>query len=97
MELLLELSQVLCLLFLVMGGMLETLGSMINMPTKAGGFLVHAIMSIGSGVVFALILDWLLQSWSLAVILGLLFGFAMWVAGPMTNSPLSFFRRTSVY
>ncbi|HAU0840117.1 TPA: hypothetical protein JBI94_05730 [Legionella pneumophila] len=73
--------------FLVMGGMLETLGSMINMPTKGGGLLVHAVMSIGSGIAFALVLDWLMHSWVSAILLGLLFGFAMWVGGPMTVLP----------
>ncbi|KTD64537.1 hypothetical protein [Legionella spiritensis] len=73
--------------FLYMGGMLETLGSMINMPTKTGGFLVHAIVSIVSGIAFVLIFGWLIHSWAWAIIMGLLFGFGMWVAGPMTFLP----------
>lgn len=73
--------------FLVMGGMLETLGGLINMRTKEGGLLVHALMSIGSGIVFALVLDWLIHSWFSAILLGLLFGLAMWIGGPMTFLP----------
>ncbi len=73
--------------FLVMSGMLETLGGIIDMPSKLGGLIVHAVMSIGSGIAFALILGWFIQSWISAVFWGLLFGLGMWIAGPMTLLP----------
>ncbi|WP_454784289.1 hypothetical protein [Legionella sp. WA2024007413] len=74
--------------FLAHAGMIETLGMIINMPTIAGGLVVHAVVSIGSGIAFALILGWLINSWIIAVVLGLLFGVAMWVGGPMTLLPV---------
>lgn len=73
--------------FLLMGGMTETVGAMIGMPTKFGGLLVHAGMSIAAGIGFALVLGWLIHSWLGAVIWGLLFGIGMWFAGPMTLLP----------
>ncbi|AUH73517.1 hypothetical protein [Legionella sainthelensi] len=73
--------------FLVHAGMLETLGNIINLPTVTGGLLVHAVVSIGGGIAFALILGWLINSWISAIGLGVLFGFALWVGGPMTLLP----------
>lgn len=74
--------------FLAHAGMLETLGKIINMPTVTGGLFVHTIVSIGSGIGFALVLGWLINSWLVALVLGVLFGFAMWVGGPMTLLPV---------
>ncbi|KTD22277.1 Uncharacterised protein [Legionella lansingensis] len=74
-------------IFLFMGGMTETLGAMIGMPTKLGGLIVHVAVSIIAGIVFALILGWLIHSWIAAIIWGLLFGVAMWIVGPMTLLP----------
>ncbi|OCH99227.1 hypothetical protein A8135_08255 [Legionella jamestowniensis] len=74
-------------IFLFMGGMIETLGAVINMPTKMGGLLVHAAVSIIAGIAFALILGWLIHSWLAAIIWGLLFGLVMWIVGPMTLLP----------
>ncbi|KTD09198.1 hypothetical protein Lgra_2433 [Legionella gratiana] len=73
--------------FLVHAGMLTTLGNIINLPNTEGGLLVHAVVSIGSGIAFALVLGWLINSWTSAVVLGVLFGFALWVGGPMTILP----------
>ncbi|KTD29889.1 MULTISPECIES: hypothetical protein [Legionella] len=73
--------------FLILGGMTETLGSLIGWPTKLGGLIVHFIVSIIAGIAFALILGWLIHSWWSAAFLGLLFGVAMWIAGPMTLLP----------
>ncbi|KTD55641.1 hypothetical protein Lsan_3193 [Legionella santicrucis] len=73
--------------FLVHAGMLETLGNIINLPSMAGGLLVHTVVSIGGGIAFALILGWLINSWISAVGLGVLFGFALWIGGPMTLLP----------
>lgn len=74
-------------LFLFMSGMTETLGSIINMPTKLGGLIVHSTVSIGSGIFFALILGCLINSWLAAIVWGLLFGIGMWIGGPMTLLP----------
>ncbi|KTD50373.1 hypothetical protein Lqui_1698 [Legionella quinlivanii] len=73
--------------FLLMGGMVETLGAIIRMPTLTGGLLVHAIVSIITGIVFAVVFGYFIHSWGLAILLGLLFGLGMWIAGPMTLLP----------
>ncbi|KTC76036.1 hypothetical protein Lbir_0105 [Legionella birminghamensis] len=73
--------------FLLMGGMTETLGAIIGMPTITGGLIVHTIVSIISGIVFAIVFGYFIHSWGTAIILGLLFGFGMWIAGPMTLLP----------
>ncbi|RMX18675.1 hypothetical protein EAS68_07620 [Legionella jordanis] len=73
--------------FLFKAGMLTTLGSIIHMPTLTGGLIVHAIVSLISGVLFALILGWLIHSWLAAIVLGLLVGLLMWLIGPMTLLP----------
>ena len=73
--------------FLLMGGMTESLGAMINMPTKAGGLIVHAVMSIASGIAFAIVFGWLIHSWLAAILWGLIFGVLMFIAGPMTILP----------
>src|ERR1700733_12612249 len=73
--------------FLLMGGMIETLGAIINMPTILGGLIVHGVVSIVSGIVFALILGSLINSWIAAIVWGLLFGIAMWIGGPLTLLP----------
>lgn len=73
--------------FILLGGMSERLGILIGMPTILGGMLVHFIVSILAGVAFAFILGWLIHSWRSAIVLGLLFGIGMWIAGPMTILP----------
>lgn len=73
--------------YLILGGEAETLGSLIGIPFKLGAMLVYFIASIIGGVIFALVLGSLIRSWSLAIFLGLVFGIALWILGPMTFLP----------
>ncbi len=73
--------------FIILGGMAEPLGSLIGIPNKLGGLIAHFIISILVGVIFALILGWLVRSWWSAIFLGLLFGIVTWIAGPLTFLP----------
>ncbi|CDZ77481.1 hypothetical protein BN59_01764 [Legionella massiliensis] len=73
--------------FLLLGGMTEVIGGIIGMPSKIAGMFVHFIVSIVAGVVFATALGWLVRSWVSAILVGLLFGIAMWIIGPMTLLP----------
>lgn len=73
--------------FLLLGGMSETLGGIIGMPSKLGGMMVHFIISIIAGLVFAFVFGWLIHSWFTAIFWGLLFGIGMWIIGPMTLLP----------
>ncbi|MFA5959399.1 MAG: hypothetical protein WC785_02690 [Tatlockia sp.] len=77
-------SGVVLAFFILLGGMTETLGSLINMPNKLGGLLVHFLISIVAGVVFALSLGRPLHSFGYAFAAGLVFGLLMWLIGPLT-------------
>ncbi|KTD38644.1 hypothetical protein Lnau_0454 [Legionella nautarum] len=72
---------VVCAFFLIL------MDTLIHLPTKMGGLMIHFIVSIIAGVIFALILGWLIHSWWAASFLGLLFGILLWIAGPMTLLP----------
>ncbi|KTC87579.1 MULTISPECIES: hypothetical protein [Legionella] len=61
--------------------------NLTHLPTKIGGLMIHFIVSIIAGVIFAFILGWLIHSWWSASFLGLLFGSLLWIAGPMTLLP----------
>ena len=73
--------------FLILSGMSTRLGSLIHTSTEPGGLLVHFIISIITGVIFAFILGWLIHSWWSSIFLGLLFGIAIWIIGPLTLLP----------
>lgn len=61
--------------------------NLTQLPTTIGVLMIHFIVSLIAGVIFALILGWLIHSWWAASFLGLLFGILFWIAGPMTLLP----------
>ncbi len=74
-------------IFLVKKGMLPVLGNMIHTPTVAGGLIVHTMMSLVVGVLFALVLHKVVKSMGMGILFGILTGVAMFLAGPMTMMP----------
>ncbi len=73
--------------FLILGGMTASVGNIIGMPNELGAMIIHLIISMLAGLVFVLLFNRLIHSWTLACLLGILFGLGMWIIGPMTLLP----------
>ena len=71
-----------------MMGMLPMIGSMIGQPTAAAGFAVHMANSVIIGVGFALVLGRFVSGTPSGVGVGLAYGGAWWILGPLTLMPL---------
>ncbi len=71
-----------------MMGMLPMIGSMIGQPTAAAGFAVHMANSVIIGVGFAIVLGRFVSGTSSGVGIGLAYGGAWWILGPLTLMPL---------
>ncbi len=69
-------------------GMLPMIGSMIGQPTAAAGFVVHMANSVIIGVGFAIVLGRFVSGTSSGVGIGLAYGGAWWILGPLTLMPL---------
>ncbi len=69
-------------------GMLPMIGSMVGQPTAAAGFAVHMANSVIIGVGFAIILGRFVSGTPSAVGIGLAYGGAWWILGPLTLMPL---------
>jgi uncharacterized membrane protein YagU involved in acid resistance len=71
-----------------MMGMLPMIGSMIGQPTAAVGFVVHMVNSVIIGAGFALVLGRFVSGTRSGVGVGLAYGGAWWILGPLTLMPL---------
>ncbi len=71
-----------------MMGMLPMIGSMIGQPTAAAGFAVHMANSVIIGVGFAILFGRLVSGTRSGMGLGLAYGGAWWILGPLTLMPL---------
>ena len=71
-----------------MMGMLPMIGSMIGQPTAAAGFAVHMANSVIIGVGFAIVLGRFVSGTPSGVGVGLAYGGAWWILGPLTLMPL---------
>ena len=71
-----------------MMGMLPMIGSMLGQPTAGAGFVVHMVNSVIIGAGFAIVLGRLVSGTRSGVGLGLAYGGAWWVLGPLTLMPL---------
>ncbi len=71
-----------------MMGMLPMIGSMVGQPTAAAGFVVHMVNSVIIGAGFALVLGRFVSGTRSGVGLGLAYGGAWWILGPLTLMPL---------
>ncbi len=71
-----------------MMGMLPMIGSMIGQPTVAAGFVVHMANSVIIGVGFAIVLGRFVSGTRSGVGVGLAYGGAWWILGPLTFMPL---------
>ena len=69
-------------------GMLPMIGSMVGQPTAAAGFVVHMVNSVIIGVGFAIVLGRIVSGTRAGVGLGLAYGGAWWILGPLTLMPL---------
>ena len=69
-------------------GMLPMIGSMVGQPTAAAGFAVHMANSVIIGVGFAIVLGRLVSGTRRGVGVGLAYGGAWWILGPLTLMPL---------
>ena len=69
-------------------GMLPMIGSMVGQPTAAAGFAVHMVNSVIIGVGFAIVLGRFVSGTRAGVGLGLAYGGAWWILGPLTLMPL---------
>ncbi len=69
-------------------GMLPMIGSMIGQPTAAAGFAVHMANSVIIGVGFAIVLGRFVSGTPSGLGVGLAYGGAWWILGPLTLMPL---------
>ncbi len=69
-------------------GMLPMIGSMVGQPTAAAGFVVHMANSVIIGVGFAIVLGRFVSGTPSGVGVGLAYGGAWWILGPLTLMPL---------
>ena len=69
-------------------GMLPMIGSMVGQPTAGAGFVVHMVNSVIIGAGFALVLGRFVSGTHSGVGLGLAYGGAWWILGPLTLMPL---------
>ena len=71
-----------------MMGMLPMIGSMVGQPTAGAGFAVHMVNSVIIGAGFAVVLGRFVNGTRSGVGLGLAYGGAWWILGPLTLMPL---------
>ena len=69
-------------------GMLPMIGSMVGQPTASVGFVVHMVNSVIIGAGFAIVLGRLVIGIRAGVGVGLAYGGAWWILGPLTLMPL---------
>ncbi len=69
-------------------GMLPMIGSMVGQPTAGAGFVVHMVNSVIIGAGFALVLGRFVSGTRSGVGVGLAYGGAWWILGPLTLMPL---------
>ncbi len=69
-------------------GMLPMIGSMVGQPTPAAGFVLHMVNSVIIGAGFAIALGRFVSGTRNGVGVGLLYGGAWWILGPLTLMPL---------
>ena len=71
-----------------MMGMLPMIGSMVGQPTAAAGFVVHMLNSAIIGAGFAVVLGRFVSGTRGGLAVGLAYGGAWWILGPLTLMPL---------
>ncbi len=69
-------------------GMLPMIGSMVGQPTAGAGFVVHMVNSVIIGAGFAIVLGRFVSGTGSGVGIGLAYGGAWWILGPLTLMPL---------
>ena len=72
--------------FGAMMGMLSMVGAMVGVPLASVGVLVHMMISVTLGGVFAVLLS--ASGFRGGVGSGLAYGFSWWMLGPLTLMPL---------
>ena len=71
-----------------MMGMLPMIGSMVGQPTAGAGFVVHMVNSVIIGAGFSVVLSRFVSGTPAGVGLGLAYGGAWWILGPLILMPL---------
>ena len=71
-----------------MMGMLPMIGSMVGQPTAAVGFVVHMVNSVIIGAGFAIVFGRFVSGTPSGIGVGLAYGGAWWILGPLTLMPL---------
>ena len=69
-------------------GMLPMIGSMVGQPTAGAGFVVHMVNSVIIGAGFAIVLGRFVSGTPSGIGVGLAYGGAWWILGPLTLMPL---------
>jgi len=68
-------------------GMMPMIGQMVGMPTATVGFIVHMVISVITGGLFAAIFCPLLTTYMTGTFYGALYGIGWWFLGPLTLMP----------
>ncbi len=69
-------------------GMLPMIGSMVGQPTAGVGFALHMVNSVIIGAGFAIVLGRFVSGTRAGAGVGLAYGAAWWILGPLTLMPL---------
>jgi len=71
-----------------MMGMLPMIGKMVGHPSAMTGFIVHMVNSVIIGAGFSVLLGRSVSGYGSGLSLGVLYGGAWWLLGPLTLMPL---------
>ncbi|MBT6253634.1 hypothetical protein HOI83_00125 [Candidatus Uhrbacteria bacterium] len=69
-------------------GFLPMVGALIGSSSPVAGFLVHIVISVGLGALFAVFFGHASTDEIHAVVLGLLYGFIWWILGALFIMPV---------
>ena len=76
---------------MAMMGMLPMIASMVGSDSPFVGFGIHLVMSIMIGLGLTVLFgNWLLTSYLRGVLVGIAYGVAWWVLGPLLVMPMMF-------
>lgn len=72
-----------------MMGMLPMVGMLVRQENALVGFIVHMLISTFIGVVYGLIISRFANTWTTAIVGGVINGIAWWILGALILMPLS--------
>ena len=69
-------------------GFMPTVAALVGSDSTAVGWVVHAVLSIAFGIIFAVLLGNLATTYGTGLMWGLLYGVAWWIVGALWLMPV---------